>query len=224
MLRVRDLEHAYPGASAPTFSGVSLDVPAGTLVTIAGASGAGKTTLLRCLAGLEPFRAGTIELPDLRVVAGGDGAHTRLRGHVGIVFQSFELFPHMSALQNCILAPVRVRGMARADAERAARALLAELGLEDRADAFPAHLSGGQRQRVAIARALAMAPRVLLYDEPTSALDPSLRGEVVETLRRVQGRGITQVVVTHDDTLGDAGAAFVLANGRVTRAHAPAPD
>jgi ABC-type polar amino acid transport system ATPase subunit len=221
MLRVRDLEHVHPGAR-PTFSGVSFEIAAGTLATIAGASGAGKTTLLRCLAGLEPFRRGTIELPTLRVVANGTAndrrAYERLRGHVGLVFQSLELFPHLTALENCVLAPMRVRRRARADAERRARALLEQLGLADKAEAFPIRLSGGQRQRVAIARALAMEPSVLLYDEPTSALDPSLRAEVVETLRRVRTTGVAQLVVTHDATLADdiADESFALADGVLT--------
>jgi len=221
MLRVHDLEHLRPGAR-PTFSGVSFEVAAGTLATVAGASGAGKTTLLRCLAGLEPFRRGTIELPTVRVVANGAPAdrraHERLRGHVGIVFQSLELFPHLTALENCVLAPMRAGRVIRADAEQRARALFEQLGLADKVDAFPARLSGGQRQRVAIARALAMEPSVLLYDEPTSALDPSLRAEVVETLRRVRATGVAQLVVTHDATLADglADARFTLADGTLT--------
>ena len=218
MLRVHDLEHVRDGAP-PTFSGVSFEIAAGSVATIAGASGAGKTTLLRCLAGLEPFQRGTIELPTLQVVANGDHrvrcGHERLRGHVGLVFQSLELFPHLSALANCVLAPMRVHRVSRADAERRAHALLEQLGLADKADAFPARLSGGQRQRVAIARALAMHPSVLLYDEPTSALDPSLRAEVVETLRRVRTTGVAQLVVTHDATLAEglADARFTLAEG-----------
>ena len=222
MLRVRDLEHVRPGAP-PTFGGVSFDVAAGTLATIAGTSGAGKTTLLRCLAGLEPFRRGTIELPTVRVVANGAPAdrraHERLRGHVGLVFQSLELFPHLTALENCVLAPMRAGRVTRTDAEQRARALFEQLGLADKVDAFPSRLSGGQRQRVAIARALAMEPSVLLYDEPTSALDPSLRAEVVETLRRVRATGVAQLVVTHDTTLanGLADARFTLADGVLTR-------
>jgi ABC-type polar amino acid transport system ATPase subunit len=218
MLRVRDLEHTYPGAAVSTFRAVSFDVEAGALATITGASGAGKTTLLRCLAGLEPFHHGSVELPGMRVVAGARngraGGGARLRGHVGLVFQALELFPHLTALENCVLAPLRVRRIARADAERSARDLLAALGLADKTDAFPAHLSGGQRQRVAIARALAMQPSVLLYDEPTSALDPSLRSEVVETLLRVRATGVAQLVVTHDPTLaeGAADTRFTLAN------------
>jgi ABC-type polar amino acid transport system ATPase subunit len=223
-IHVRDLEHWHPGASAPTLLSVSFAVPAGALAVILGPSGAGKTTLLRCLAGLESFRRGAIEIDELRVVAGYGHALTQremqaqLRGKVGLVFQSLELFPHLSALENCMLAPLRVKHLARAEAEARARALLAGLGLADKAEAFPQHLSGGQRQRVAIARALAMEPRVLLYDEPTSALDAALRHEVVETLRRVRATGMTQIIVTHDAELTRAAADLVLGieGGRIT--------
>ncbi len=219
MLRVVDLTQAFRGAPAPTFRGVSFTVPAGALATIAGPSGAGKTTLLRCLAGLERWTHGSIELPDLRV-DDGRAAATRLRGRVGLVFQTLELFPHLTALENCVLAPMRVARVARADAERAARDLLARLGLADKADAYPSRLSGGQRQRVAIARALAMRPAALLYDEPTSALDPSLRAEVVEALRQVRATGVPQVVVTHDASFGDGvvDLRFVLEGGTLRRA------
>ncbi len=215
MLRVADLEHAFAGAMTPTFRDVSFAVAPGALVTISGASGAGKTTLLRCLAGLEPFRRGRIEVGDVHVEAGRSGAHARLRGHVGLVFQTLELFPHLTALENCVLAPVRVHGTPRRDAERAARDLLATLGLADKGGAYAAHLSGGQRQRVAIARALAMAPRVLLYDEPTSALDPSLRDDVLDALQRVRATGVAQLVVTHDPGFVAATVErrFVLADG-----------
>jgi ABC-type polar amino acid transport system ATPase subunit len=216
VLRVVELEHAFARAAAPTFRHVSFEAGPGTLVTISGASGAGKTTLLRCLAGLEPFQRGTVDVGDVRVEADGDAAaHTRLRGHVGLVFQTLELFPHLSALENCVLAPMRVRGARRAEAEAAARDLLATLGLADKCAAYPAHLSGGQRQRVAIARALAMAPRVLLYDEPTSALDPSLRDEVLDALQRVRATGVAQVVVTHDPTFASAAVErrYLLAAG-----------
>jgi len=221
MLRVRDLEHTYRGAEAPTFRGVSFDVEPGAIATIAGASGAGKTTLLRCLAGLEPF-GGVVELPGLRVAPDGRRDRARgapLRGHVGLVFQTLELFPHLSALENCVLAPIRVRRIGRDDAERRVRALFATLGLADKADVFPARLSGGQRQRVAIARALAMHPRVILYDEPTSALDPSLTEELVETLRRVRATAVAQVIVTHDPTFarGAADLRFVLADRTLVR-------
>lgn len=193
----------HRGATAPTLDGISFAVPAGAIAAIVGESGSGKTTLLRCLAGLERCERGTITVGERTVVA-GRGADVALRGHVGLVFQSFELFPHLTVLENCVLAPVTVQRIARATAETAARALLAQLGLADKADVHPSRLSGGQCQRVAIARALARAPGCLLYDEPTSALDPARKGEVLEVLAEVRAAGMTQIVVTHD-------AAFVAA-------------
>ncbi len=185
-------------------------MPAGAIAAIVGPSGSGKTTLLRCLAGLERCERGTITVGDRTVVAGRNAGPT-LRGHVGLVFQSFELFPHLTVLENCVLAPITVRRVARAEAETAARALLAQLGLADKADAHPARLSGGQCQRVAIARALAMAPACLLYDEPTSALDPARKGEVREVLAEVRAAGLTQIVITHDAAFVAAVADVVLA-------------
>ncbi len=218
MLRVRDLEHAYAAVAAPTFTAISFEVAAGGLATIAGASGAGKTTLLRCLAGLEPFRRGAVELPALRVVA-GDGAgrrpHLRLRGHVGLVFQSLELFPHLSALENCVLAPIRARRLARPDAERRVRALLEELGLGGRADDFPARLSGGQRQRVAIARAFLKDAPVLILDEATSHLD-AVNEAVVRQALDALARGRTTLVIAHRlSTVRDADPIAVLHEGRI---------
>jgi polar amino acid transport system ATP-binding protein len=238
MIRVRALELCFAGAAAPVLQGLSFEVREGALAVIVGASGAGKTTLLRCLAGLQAFDRGAIEVDGLAVGAAEDGEarHRRLlgwagparaaqrtrllealRGKVGLVFQSFELFPHLSVLDNLTLAPRRAKGVARADAEARARRLLSDLGLADKHDAFPEQLSGGQRQRVAIARALALEPRVLLYDEPTSALDPSLRGEVVATLRRVRAAGMTQIVVSHDRALAREAAdeVLVLDGGRI---------
>jgi len=216
-IRVLDLEKRHPGAPAPALRGLSMDVPAGCVAAVLGKSGAGKSTLLRCLVGLDPFDSGSIEIDGVTVSAGGDGR--ALLGRVGLVFQSFELFPHLSVLDNVTLAPVQARGEPRAEAERQARELLEELGLGDKATAFPEALSGGQKQRVAIARALAVRPRVLLHDEPTSALDPSLKQEVGRTLRRVARTGVTQIVVTHDvDVARDASdLVFVLEAGRVLR-------
>jgi ABC-type polar amino acid transport system ATPase subunit len=206
-LRVDGLTHRHRGAAAPTLADVSFAVPPGAIAAIVGESGAGKTTLLRCLAGLDRAERGTIAVGD-HVVEAGRGAAT-LRGRVGLVFQTFELFPHLSVVENCILGPVRARGVARATAEATARALLAQLGLAEKAREHPTRLSGGQCQRVAIARALAMAPACLLYDEPTSALDPGRRAELVEVLEDVRASGMTQLVVTHDGALVDAVADLV---------------
>jgi ABC-type polar amino acid transport system ATPase subunit len=199
-LRVESLTQRHRGAAAPTLDAVSFAVPAGAIAAVVGPSGAGKTTLLRCLAGLERAEAGTITVGG-RAVAAGRGAAAALRGRIGLVFQTFELFPHLTVLENCVLAPVTVRGVARREAETAARTLLAQLGLADKADAHPARLSGGQCQRAAIARALAMTPACLLYDEPTSALDAARKRELVDVLADVRARGMTQVVVTHDEAL-----------------------
>jgi ABC-type polar amino acid transport system ATPase subunit len=207
-LRVESLTHRYRGAAQPTVRDVSFAVPAGAIAAIVGESGAGKTTLLRCLAGLDRWERGTITIGD-RAVRAGRAAAAALRGHIGIVFQTFELFPHLSVLENCVLAPMRARGIARPTAETAAHALLARLGLADKAGAHPARLSGGQCQRVAIARALAMTPACLLYDEPTSALDQERKREVLEILGQVRAAGTTQVVVTHDAALVTAAADVI---------------
>ena len=204
-LVVKDLVRHYAGNERPTLDGMSFDLPAGTLTALLGRSGAGKSTMLRCVMGLESFESGTIDIDGV-VVRGTKESppHERkraiaeARSRLGLVFQSYELFPHLTALENCVLAPVQVKKVPRDDARKRARELLVQLGLEQRLDAFPEQLSGGQRQRVAIARALAMEPRVLLYDEPTSALDPSMKNEVLQTLQRVDATGVTQVVVTHD--------------------------
>ncbi|MFT3769444.1 MAG: amino acid ABC transporter ATP-binding protein [Minicystis sp.] len=220
-IRVIDLEKRHPGSNAPALRKLDMDVPSGTIAAVLGKSGAGKSTLLRCLVGLDPFDSGTIEIDGVTISAGGDGR--ALLGRVGMVFQSFELFPHLSVLDNITLAPVRVRGEPFAQAEKFARELLEELGLGDKVNAFPEALSGGQKQRVAIARALAVRPRVLLYDEPTSALDPSLKQEVGRTLRRVARTGVTQIVVTHDIEVARevADRVFVLEEGKVAKQGAP---
>ena len=216
-LGVTGLTHRHRGAAAPTLDDVSLAVPAGALAAIVGASGSGKTTLLRCLAGLEVPDRGRITIGAHTTPAGRAGAAT-LRGRVGLVFQTFELFPHLTVLENCILAPMTVRRVARPEAEAAARALLDRLGLADKADTHPQRLSGGQCQRVAIARALAMAPACLLYDEPTSALDPVRKSEVLDVLATIRAGGVTQIVVSHDEALVArvADHVFRIDAGRVT--------
>jgi len=221
LIKVEDLAKHY--GNGPVLDGVSFEMRAGETASILGPSGAGKSTLLRCLVGLEGFDRGSITVADA-CVRGIDRVAQKaqlrdqiaLRGRVGLVFQSFELFPHMSVLDNCTLAPVRVLGKTRDEAITAAQRLLAQLGLAEKTGAYPDHLSGGQKQRVAIARALAMEPRVLLYDEPTSALDPSLKMEVRDTIRAVGDTGVTQIVVTHDLALAaELGRTFRLERGRI---------
>ena len=219
MISVDKLTKTHPGAARATLRELCFSAPAGSIVAILGGSGSGKSTLLRCLSGLEGFDSGAIVVDGVTVRGGG--AADALRGRVGFVFQSLELFPHLSVLQNCTLAPVVVKGAAVPAAEARARELLKTLRVDVAEDAHPESLSGGQRQRVAIARALMMEPRVLLYDEPTSALDPSLKAEVGRTLREVAERtGMTQVVVTHDPDWAkeNCSAVFVLADGGLQRA------
>jgi ABC-type polar amino acid transport system ATPase subunit len=225
VIRVEALEKRHPGAAEPTLRGLSFHVPAGRLVAILGQSGAGKSTLLRCLVGLELFEGGVIEIDGVAARArDGRRACALLRGRVGLVPQSLDLFPHLSALANCTLAPRVVKREPRVAAEARAARLLARLGLAGKLDAYPEQLSGGQRQRVAIVRALAMEPRVLLYDEPTSALDPSLKDEVRRALLTVGETGVTQLVATHDVAFARSVAQWVvvLEGGRIDREGEPA--
>ncbi|MDH7787284.1 polar amino acid transport system ATP-binding protein [Ochrobactrum sp. 19YEA23] len=185
----------------------NFSVSNGEKVTLIGPSGSGKSTVLRILMTLEPFQEGTLELGGTPYHETGgkepfhaSEAHLRkIRSHVGMVFQSFNLFPHMSVLRNIIEAPVHVLGLKRAEAEARALDLLSLVGLSDKKDHYPSQLSGGQQQRVAIARSLAMRPRVLLFDEPTSALDPQLVGEVLSVIRSLaQEHDLTMLMVTHE--------------------------
>jgi polar amino acid transport system ATP-binding protein len=189
--------------------GVSLSVATGEVVVVIGPSGSGKTTLLRCINLLEDYERGTVTVDgepigyrlDLRTgqrVRMSEREIAAARENVGIVFQSFNLFPHMNVLQNITAAPVRVRGISRARAEERARELLTMVGLSDKIAEYPVRLSGGQQQRVAIARALAMDPKIMLFDEVTSALDPELVGEVLAAMQQLARAGMTMVVVTHE--------------------------
>ena len=176
---------------------VTLDVVPGEVVVVCGPSGSGKSTLIRCVNRLEPIQQGEILVYGESV--SGSGAHlTKLRAEVGMVFQSFNLFPHMTVLDNITLAPMKVKGLARPEAEKIARELLARVRIPDKADRHPANLSGGQQQRVAIARALAMQPRIMLFDEPTSALDPEMINEVLDVMTDLAREGMTMMVVTHE--------------------------
>jgi len=188
--------------------GVTLEVRRGEVVVLIGASGSGKTTFIRCLNHLEDIQGGTIrvngelmgfrERPDGSRVRDSERDIARRRRDIGMVFQRFNLFPHMTVLENIIEAPIQVLGVARAAAVEQARALLARVRLSDKAEHYPAQLSGGQQQRVAIARALAMKPQAMLFDEPTSALDPETVGEVLQVMKELAEDGMTMVVVTHE--------------------------
>jgi ABC-type polar amino acid transport system ATPase subunit len=185
---------------------VSLAIPRGAAVAIVGPSGSGKTTLLRCMNLLEEFEAGEMLLDGAPIGYGPAPRRRRLpereiaraRARIGMVFQSFDLFPHMSVLRNVTVAPVRIRGLLASEAEAAAVRLLERVGLGDKLSAYPSQLSGGQQQRVAIALALAMEPKVMLFDEVTSALDPELVGEVLAVLRQLAEEGTTMAIVTHE--------------------------
>ena len=187
--------------------GIDFEVTPGEVAVIVGPSGSGKSTFLRCINHLEKINAGRLWVDGELVGYRQDGDKlyelrerevARKRAEIGMVFQRFNLFPHMTALGNVIEAPIRVRGMPKQQALERGRELLAQVGLADKADAYPAQLSGGQQQRVAIARALAMDPKLMLFDEPTSALDPELVGEVLEAMKKLAASGMTMIVVTHE--------------------------
>ncbi|KXJ58959.1 MAG: peptide ABC transporter ATP-binding protein [Thalassospira sp. Nap_22] len=195
LIKISNLRKTYGQFVA--LHGINLDIAQGEVLCVVGPSGSGKSTLIRCINHLEPFEQGSeITVDGIPVRPGPD--LDQVRAEVGMVFQSFNLFPHMTVLRNVMLAPIRVRKMSEADAEKRARDLLERVGISVQADKYPAQLSGGQQQRVAIARALAMEPRVLLFDEPTSALDPEMVGEVLDVMKKLAGTGVTMVVVTHE--------------------------
>ena len=200
LLRLETVHKAF-GPNA-VLRGIDLQVERHEVVTLIGASGSGKSTLLRCVNALEPVDAGRIVLvgedgPDIDVTAPGV-ALDAVRARIGIVFQSFNLFPHLRVLDNVTLAPRKVRGYPRAEADEAGRALLDRFGLADKAGDYPDRLSGGQQQRVAIVRALAMEPELMLFDEVTSALDPELVGEVLDVVRGLKAAGMTILMATHE--------------------------
>ena len=178
-------------------NGVSLAVEKGEIIAIIGRSGSGKSTMLRCVNGLEPIQGGTVAF-DGTIVNDPNTDLRKLRQHVGIVFQSFNLFPHLSVEKNITLAPKVVKGIAPAEARTLAETVLRKVGLAEKIDAWPDQLSGGQQQRVAIARSLAMSPQLMLFDEITSALDPELVGEVLKTLEEMAREGMTMMLVTHE--------------------------
>jgi polar amino acid transport system ATP-binding protein len=224
IVRVQGLQKAFGGR--PVLRGIDAQVARGETIAVVGPSGGGKTTFLRCLNGLDSFDAGSVDIAGLSLAPGTrpDAPALRpLRARVGLVFQGFHLFPHLTALENVSLAAVHVRGEPRDVVEQRARALLQRVGLGDRASAAPRQLSGGQQQRVAIARALAMEPEVLLLDEPTSALDPQMRGEVLAVLRDLAGT-CTMLVVTHEMSFARnvASRIWVFDEGRLVEDGPPA--
>ena len=207
-------------------AGIDASIGEGETVCVIGPSGSGKSTFLRCLNLLERPTAGTIKIAG-QVVSGGRmhaSAVNALRAEVGMVFQHFNLFPHLTVVENLTLAPTLVRHEARAAAESRARGLLERVGLAAKAEVYPATLSGGQKQRVAIARALAMQPKVMLFDEPTSALDPEMVGEVLAVMKQLAKDGMTMVVVTHEMAFARdvADRVIFMADGRVVESGPPA--
>jgi ABC-type polar amino acid transport system ATPase subunit len=200
---------------------INLSVEQGEVVVILGPSGSGKSTLIRCINLLEEYQQGNIRVADQRVENGPRLAG--IRCEVGMVFQNFNLYPHMTVLANVALAPVRVRGMHRRDAQARARVLLDKVGMSAQADKYPSQLSGGQQQRVAIARTMAMEPRVMLFDEPTSALDPEMVGEVLDVMQNLARSGVTMVVVTHEMGFARkvADRVIFMENGRIIEQNAP---
>ncbi len=194
MIDIENLRKSF--GDVEVLKGIDLTIKEKEVVVIIGPSGSGKSTLLRCMNYLEEPTSGKVSVDG--IVLDGEANINKVREEVGMVFQRFNLFPHMTVLDNIMLAPIKVRHITKAEAEDTARKLLARVGLADKADAYPSQLSGGQQQRVAIARALAMKPKVMLFDEPTSALDPEMVGEVLDVMRKLAEEGMTMVIVTHE--------------------------
>ncbi len=194
MIDIENLHKSF--GDVHVLKGIDLNIKEKEVVAIIGPSGSGKSTLLRCMNYLEEPTQGMVSVDG--ILLDGEANINKVREEVGMVFQRFNLFPHMTVLQNIMLAPMKVRKASAADAEQTAKKLLERVGLGDKADSYPSQLSGGQQQRVAIARALAMKPKVMMFDEPTSALDPEMVGEVLDVMRSLAGEGMTMVIVTHE--------------------------
>lgn len=195
MINITNLHKSY-GDNA-VLKGINEHIRQGEVVSVIGPSGSGKSTFLRCINLLEKPTQGDIEIEGQSITA-KDACVDKLRQKVGMVFQNFNLFPHKTVLQNITLAPVSLKLMTQAEADNKAQALLTQVGLQDKANAYPSSLSGGQKQRVAIARALAMEPDLMLFDEPTSALDPEMVGDVLDVMKDLAQKGMTMVIVTHE--------------------------
>jgi polar amino acid transport system ATP-binding protein len=228
IVEIEDLRKRYPrGVTA--LDGVDLSVVEGEVVCLIGPSGSGKSTLLRCINFLEEPSSGIVRVDGRRVGFREDGQRlsgrevTAMRAEIGMVFQLFYLWPHLTAIENVVLGLVHVKGLPITEASRAGRDVLRKVGLADKLDAYPEHLSGGQRQRVAIARALAMRPKLMLFDEPTSALDPELVGEVLAVIEQVAAEGMTMLVATHEMGFARSGADRIvfLDQGRIVESGTP---
>jgi polar amino acid transport system ATP-binding protein len=200
MLKIRNLRKKF--GKTEVLKGIDLDINDGEILVVVGPSGGGKTTLLRCINALEKCDDGTIEIDGNTLCEDGKyvdkAALRKVRSNIGLVFQSFNLFPHMSVKENIIEAPQRVKGMSKQDAETKCKEILDFLGLGNKIDSYPFELSGGQKQRVAIGRALALEPKLMCFDEPTSALDPGLTDEVSSLIKSLSKKGMSMLIITHD--------------------------
>ena len=222
IIRATELQKHFKGGEIKALDGVSADIHKGEVVVVIGPSGSGKSTFLRCLNLLEKPTGGSIEFNGVDITDKKVNINIH-RQKMGMVFQHFNLFPHMTILQNMTLAPIQLLGKSKEQAEEQALALLARVGLADRAGAYPSQLSGGQKQRVAIVRALAMEPEVMLFDEPTSALDPEMVGEVLVVMKDLAREGMTMVVVTHEMGFArEVGSRIIfMADGKIVEENTP---
>ena len=222
LIRVEGLQKYYKGGAIKALDGINTEIKKGEVVVVIGPSGSGKSTFLRCLNLLEVPTGGSIFFEDIDITDEKTNINIH-RQKMGMVFQHFNLFPHMTILENMTLAPVKLLKKNKAEAEAKAMSLLDRVGLADRANAYPTQLSGGQKQRVAIVRALCMEPEVMLFDEPTSALDPEMVGEVLEVMKDLAREGMTMVVVTHEMGFArEVGSRVIfMADGRIIEEGAP---
>ena len=222
LLRIENLKKSF--GKLEVLKGLSTEIRKGEVVVMIGPSGGGKSTFLRCMNLLEQPTEGHIVFDGIDIVSADEKTKNRVRSEMGMVFQHFNLFPHLSILDNITLAPMLVRGMKREEAEKKAAELLGRVGLAEKARAYPQQLSGGQKQRVAIVRSLAMEPKVMLFDEPTSALDPEMVGEVLDVMKDLARNGMTMVVVTHEMRFARdvASRVLFLEGGRIAAEGAPA--
>lgn len=207
LLKIENLTKEYEGQKI--LDGINLEVKQGDVLVVVGPSGCGKSTLLRCINALEPIQGGTIKLQGMDIRKGSKNI-TTLRQKIGMVFQSYELFPHLTVLDNILLAPMKVQKRSREEVKKEALTLLDRVGLKDRADSYPRQLSGGQKQRVAIVRALCMHPEILLFDEVTAALDPEMVREVLDVMLDLASQGRTMLIVTHEMSFAKAVADRVI--------------